>query len=74
MKTVTLAPRGTRRKVEQVDQLHVPDLWHIAMWLQENEPQIHNHLRGQTWSEAILETWHLAHDLLENIRNPKLMS
>ena len=73
MDAIIRSPRGAARCEVPVSEIRVPDLWHVAMFLQEENPDIgHNHLRGQSASEAILETWHLCHDLLENIRNPKL--
>ncbi len=34
----------------------IPDLWHIAMGLSPGRAR-----------EAVLETWHLAHDLKKNL-------
>ncbi len=41
-----------------VDNLSVPDLWHVAHTFPDDSPQ----------RKSILQTWHLAHDLLNNIR------
>lgn len=49
----------------------MPDLWHLAMWLKDNQECIgisHDHLHGQLLSDAVLECWHLCHDLLLNLR------
>lgn len=64
-------------KPERVDieTLEIPDMWHLAMFIKENEAEIwarvgHNHIALQgmnKWSEAILETWNIAHDLKRNI-------
>lgn len=71
MTTVIRCPKGTNRRVVDVESIQVPDLWHIGLWLEENEPKdLHNHLDGQTHSQAVLECWHLCHDLLENLINP----
>jgi len=32
----------------------IPDLWHIAMWLEEND--------HEKSGREILEVWHMAHD------------
>jgi len=70
MKTIIRAPRGTARQEVPIDEVRVPDLWHIAMWLKDNEGDIsiHNHLSGQSYSDAVLECWHLCNDLLLNLR------
>lgn len=78
MVKITQAPNGAARREVELDRVKVPDLWHLAMYLKDNEATIakavgHNHLVGQSWSDAVLETWHLCHDLLENIRNPELV-
>ena len=49
------APKGTNRCEIALKDIKIPDLWHIAMTFREP-------VRG-----AILETWHLAHDLLQNL-------
>ena len=87
MKTVTLAKGGTAERVVKVEEIQIPDLWHLAMFIQDHEDEIyervgHNHLvldnllagkpAGRPkWSEAILETWHLAHDLRRTILESK---
>ncbi len=73
MTTITRAPNGAAREVVDINTIQVPDLWHIAMWLKDNKPNIgHNH--GQPLDEAVLECWHLCHDLIENIRKPELIT
>lgn len=63
--TITRAPRGTARRVVPISQIQIPDLWHLAAYLKEKDlPQ---------QSEAVLECWHLCHDLLENLRDPSLI-
>ena len=47
----TFFPNGTKRFESEINQIDIPDLWHIAQ-AQEK------HAR-----EQILETWYLAHEL-----------
>lgn len=46
--------RGTK----DVDSIQIPDMWHIAM--NEKNPQVKN---------AILDVWHIAHDLKKHIQS-----
>ena len=55
---VTLAKGGTAEREVAARDLQVPDLWNIAHQLPERQ------------RDAVLETWHLAHDLLSHIREP----
>jgi hypothetical protein len=36
----------------------IPDLWHIAQHLKSDPGE-----RGQAMAEAVLQVWHMAHDL-----------
>ena len=54
--TIIRHPKGQGREEVNIDDVQIPDLWHIAMAL----PEPHQSM--------ILETWHLAHDLLLNLR------
>jgi hypothetical protein len=56
-KKVILSPKGSARKEVPIGEINIPDLWHIAMAYPENSRE----------REAILETWHLAHDLKRNL-------
>jgi hypothetical protein len=87
METITLAKGGTAERVVKVEEIQIPDLWHLAMFIQDHEDEIyervgHNHLALDNllagkpagrpkWSEAILETWHLCHDLLRTVQERK---
>jgi hypothetical protein len=85
MEKIIRSPRGSLRREVDVKDIQIPDLWHLAMFLQAHETEIservgHNHLaieailrdgnalKTMTWSDAILETWYLANDLLENVK------
>ena len=58
--TVTLNKGGTGEKSVKLDTLQIPDLWHLALSLPK--PQ----------KKAILQTWHLAHDLKDALEESKL--
>lgn len=68
---VVLCKGGTAEHTITADRIEVPDLWHIAEWI-DNEserpgrPQtIAANLKKQ--AEAIRETWSLAHDLKRHV-------
>lgn len=48
---------GTKERKVTLDQIRVPDLWHIA----HNQPDKES-------KETILECWRLAHDMLRTLR------
>ena len=52
---VTLARKGSARRIVLAGELEIPDLWHIAMKL--DEPA----------QAAVLKVWHLCHDLKQHI-------
>jgi hypothetical protein len=52
---VTLNRGGTKERTERAGALQIPDLWHIAMTLDEPD------------RAAVLEVWHLAADLKTHI-------
>lgn len=53
-------PNGSARHEVDVNDIVVPDLWHVAMWLRR---------QGETEASAeVLETWHLCHDLLNVLK------
>ena len=58
--TIIRSPKGTARRLVEVDKIQVPDLWHVAEYERE---------QGNTqWADQILDCWHLAHDLITNIQ------
>ena len=57
---IVRAPKGTARQVLPINEIVIPDLWHVAMGL--------NEIGKACSSEAVLITWHLAHDLLRTLR------
>jgi len=52
---VTLSKGGKKEKTLPVTQITVPDLWHIAQRLDEED------------KKKVLDCWHLAHDLKTHI-------
>lgn len=78
MDTIIRAPRGQARRVVKVSDIEIPDLWHISGYLdneakacEARDPRQAEVLRKA--ADDVREVWHLAHDLLENIRtNGKL--
>ena len=58
--TITRSKGGTAEREEDIRLIVVPDLWHIAMSLNDDKKPIA--------SEMVLECWHLCHDLLKHIR------
>ena len=80
-KTITLAAKGEGRRVEELNQVTIPDLWHIAQDLQNFEPGDMENVdhtsyrrRMQEAGAAILECWHLCHDMKDNLQDPALRS
>lgn len=57
MKTVTFAKGGTAERTVPIEEIRIPDLWHIAK-AQENPDD----------AEKVRQVWHMAHDLLKAIR------
>ena len=49
------AKGGTAERLEDINSLDIPDVWHVAMRVAEAGDK-----RG---SEMILECWYLAHDM-----------
>ncbi len=58
--TIIRAPKGEDRREISIDKIEVPDLWFIGMALIDDG--------NRTGGEMVLETWHLAHDLITNIQ------
>jgi len=51
------SPHGEGRREVEISKVYIPDLWGAAARVDNPVDR-----------EAILETWHLAHDLLDNLR------
>lgn len=65
---IVRSKEGTDRHVQSLDEIHVPDIWHTVMLVQElvegGTPE-----RQLTKEDAdmLLETWSLCHNLLKHI-------
>lgn len=57
--TVVLAIRGVEPKEVPLKGLTIPDCWHIIEFIREKG--------WEAEAQKLLETWHLAHDLKENL-------
>jgi hypothetical protein len=60
LKTIIRAKGGSRERVVEVNDIRIPDLWVL----------LHNHDVEVTPKQraAILEVWHLCHDLLRVVK------
>ena len=70
-KVITQSKGGAAERQTPINQVKIPDLWHIAMLLKDHETDLslgHNHLQGQSMSDAVLECWHTCHDLKRHIQ------
>ncbi|KKM73989.1 hypothetical protein LCGC14_1404970 [marine sediment metagenome] len=61
-KTIVRSPRGANSEVVPLDMVQVPDMWHLAMAL-NNDPTFKPEA-----SEQVLEVWHLCCDLLATLK------
>ena len=52
---ISTAAEGQKRRDVPIEDIEIPDLWHIAGRLPEKE------------REQVLDVWHLAHDLLNHL-------
>jgi len=59
MKHITRAKGGTKERRVLVSKIQIPDLWNVVHGWDNIEARDR---------ELILETWHLAHDLLRAVR------
>lgn len=58
IKQIIRAPGGRNRRIVAIEDVKVPDLWHVAEKIGLETPM----------GKDVLECWHLAHDLLANIK------
>jgi hypothetical protein len=57
---ITRALNGEHERQAHINDVQIPDLWHVAMYLREHDLGM--------WATMILETWYLAHDLKKHIQ------
>lgn len=81
MKTVTIQTNPP--EIIDLSRVHLPDLWHVAMWLKDNEPERYRPMWDKSQQklpraikearnqqgEDILKVWHLCHHLIDVLRN-----
>ena len=67
--TFTRSKGGTAEREEIISQIQVPDLWKIAEIFQgkSNTVYMSKANRGAV-ADAILECWHLAHDMRKHLQ------
>ena len=58
-KVVTRSPNGEDKHEVNIINVHIPDLWYVAVELQAKG-------MGEM-ADMVLETWHIAHDLKHHI-------
>lgn len=58
---ITLSKGGTKEKTLNANDVQIPDLWHLARSVRQSH--------GNDAEDAILECWHIAHDLKNHIIN-----
>ena len=71
-RTITLKRGGSGEVEVPVEQIQVPDLWHIAQFLEKTGEQVYVVKDGEfTWvkaSDYVLECWNLAHAMRRHIQ------
>lgn len=63
MRTITRSKGGTKERKVPIDRVQIPDLWHVGRHMIQEGGLAH-----KEQGEAILECWHLCHDLLRELR------
>jgi len=72
--TITRAKGGTGEHTVDVNDIQVPDLWHIVRALKDPEKlkslsSVRNRDLAFECGEATIRCWHLCHDLLRHIKD-----
>ena len=65
--TVELAKNGTDAKVVFIKDVHIKDLWHIAMGIKNGACQEWSEEEREKISDEIIDVWHLTHHLKTHI-------
>lgn len=61
MDTMVILNRGgSAEKYVEAGSLQVPDMWHLAMWLQDKGDKVA--------ADQVLACWYLCHDLTRHIQ------
>ena len=68
--TFTRSKGGTAEREEIISQIQVPDLWKIAEIFQGKSNTIYmSKANREAVADAILECWHLAHDMKRHLQS-----
>ena len=68
--TFTRSKGGTAEREEIISQIQVPDLWKIAEIFQGKSNTIYmSKANREAVADAILEAWHLAHDMKRHLQS-----
>jgi cyclopropane fatty-acyl-phospholipid synthase-like methyltransferase len=57
----------TNKNGAEIDCTDIADLWHVAMWLQEQDDKTLQH-----WGKQVQETWHQAHAMHDHLTEEEL--
>ena len=67
--TFTRSKGGTAEREEIISQIQVPDLWKIAEIFQGKSNTVYmSKANREAVAAAILECWHLAHDMRKHLQ------
>ena len=67
--TFTRSKGGTAEREEIISQIQVPDLWKIAEIFQGKSNTVYmSKANREAVADAILECWHLAHDMKRHLQ------
>ena len=61
-KTITMHAGGTGEREQAIDNITVPDLWHVATRLRAAE--------NLTDAQMVMDCWHLAHAMKDALQAP----
>ena len=68
--TFTRSKGGTAEREEIISQIQVPDLWKIAEIFQGKSNTVYmSKANREAVADAILECWHLAHDMRKHLQS-----
>ncbi len=68
--TFTRSKGGTAEREEIISQIQVPDLWKVAEIFQGKSNTIYmSKANREAIADAILECWHLAHDMKRHLQS-----
>jgi len=73
---ITRSPKGAGKRKVELSQVQIPDLWHLAMWLNDadGDRTVKKLQPNPVWPGMVLECWHLCHDLVANLADPSLIT